>query len=139
MPKKEREQGVWKTALWCALCALGIYLVLQGVGALLVAREVVGEEQAAWLVQASAGIAALSGVLVMGRGCRSGRLLLGAGSAAGLVVVVLLCTLAAGKTAAGAPLAALSAAAAAGGLLGALVPAGGGKRRGGRHREGKGR
>ena len=63
--------------LQSALAALGVYLGLQLLGALLVARETVGEGQAGILVTASAGVAAAAGVLAMGRGCRTGRLFLG--------------------------------------------------------------
>ena len=43
MPKKESKGESGKRAAWCALCAVGIYLALQVLGALLVSREVVGE------------------------------------------------------------------------------------------------
>ena len=123
MPKKETKQGLWKTVAYCVLCALGVYLLLQFLNAALVAREVVGEAQALMLVWATAGIAVFVGVLVMGRACRTGRMLLGAGSAAGLAAVVLLCTLASGGdfSGVGKQLAGTAAAAVVGGVLAALI------------------
>ena len=50
MPKKESKGESGKRAAWCALCVVGIYLALQVLGALLVSREVVGEDRrSSWL------------------------------------------------------------------------------------------
>ena len=96
MPKKENRQELWPAAGWSALCTLGIYLGLQPLGALLVARESVGESWAAALVWGAACLAGLGGVLVMGRRCRAGRILLGALSTAGFALVLAAGTLAGG-------------------------------------------
>ena len=140
MPKKESKGESGKRAAWCALCAVGIYLALQVLGALLVSREVVGEDQAQLLVAASAALAALIGVLVIGRGCRTGRMLLGAAGAGGLILVMLTGTLAAGGFAGGAGgrLAAAAAAAAAGGTF-AAAAAGPKRKRQNRRRRGRGK
>ena len=123
MAKKENKGENGRRMLWCAACALGTYLLLQALGALLVSREVVGEDRAALLVLVSAGVAAMVGVLTMGWGCRTGRMLLGASSAGGLVLVMLVGTLAAEGFAdgAGGRLAAVAAAAAAGGIFAAVA------------------
>ena len=97
MPKKEKKQENWKTAAYCALCAIGVYLALQGLNAALIARELVGEARAAMLVWMAAGISTFLGVGIMGRKCRAGRMLLGAGGAAGWLLAVLVCTLLAGR------------------------------------------
>ena len=123
MPKKETKQELWKTAGASILCALGIYLALQFLGALLLQRQVVGEGQAPALVWVSAALALLVGVLVMGRRCTAGRLLLGAGSAMGFTLLLVLLSLAAGNNMGtmGPQLAGVSAAALVGGVLAALA------------------
>ena len=129
MQKKENRQPLWKGAAWCALCALGVYLGMQFLWAALVERGAVGEEHAQALVWASAGIAALIGVAVMGRSCRTGRMFLALGSAGALTAVVLVGTLLAGGELSerGGTLAGIGAAA----MLGAAAAAAaGGKKRG---------
>ena len=42
MAKKENKGENGRRMLWCAACALGTYLLLQALGALLVSQEVVG-------------------------------------------------------------------------------------------------
>ncbi len=123
MPKKEKKQEPWKAVGCSILCALGVYLLMQFVNALLVAREVVGEGNAATLVWVSAGLSVLTGVLVMGRGCRTGRLLIGGGSALGFALVLLLASMAAGNSLAvtGRQLIGTAATALAGGVLAALM------------------
>ena len=126
MQKKENTRSLWKTAAWCALCGLGIYLGLQFLGALLVAQEKVEEGQVGLFVALSAGAASAAGVLVMGRGCRSGRLFLGLGCAGGLGAVMFLGALLAGEATRETwmRLATTIASAAAGGILGAVAAAG---------------
>ena len=125
MPKAEKKQELWKTAGGSILCALGIYLVLQFLGALLLHRQVVGEGQSMMLVWASAAIAMLLGVTIMGRKCTAGRLLLGAGSAMGFTVLLLLLSVAAGNSMStiGPQLAGISAATLIGGVLAAMIAA----------------
>ena len=127
MPKKEAKQEIWKTAGCCALCALGVYTALQFLAAVLVAREAVGEAQAPALVLAAAGISAVVGVLVMGRACRTKRMLLGAGCGLGLGLVVALGAVIGGTLPeSGKQFAGIVAAAVGGGVLAAA--AGGGTR-----------
>ena len=82
--EKRSKAGNLETAGCCALCALGVYTALQFLAAVLVAREAVGEAQAPALVLAAAGISAVVGVLVMGRACRTKRMLLGRGVRLGI-------------------------------------------------------
>ena len=83
-------------------------------------------EQAGLFVGLSAGAASAAGVLVMGRGCRSGRLFLGLGCAGGLGAVMFLGALLAGEATRETwmRLATTIASAAAGGILGAVAAAG---------------
>ena len=123
MPKKESQQQLWRSAAYCVLCTLGIYLIMQCLNALLVAREVVGEGSTAILIWASAGIATLAGVLLMGRGWRTRRLLLGGGCALGFLLILLMCALVSGGSlgAIGGQLAETAVASLAGGTLAALI------------------
>ena len=98
-------------------------MIMQCLNALLVAREVVGEGSTAILIWASAGIATLAGVLLMGRGWRTRRLLLGGGCALGFLLILLLCALVSGGSlgAIGGQLAGTAVASLAGGTLAALI------------------
>lgn len=140
MPKKEsrqkdNRQTIGKTIVCCAMAALGVYVLLQFVNAALVSGEVIGEEKAWTLVWVSAGFAVLLGVLVLGRKCRTQRMLLGFGSALVFDAVLAALTLASGNslTDAGGPLVGVLAASLVGGLLAALA-AGGKKGHRGRRR-----
>lgn len=90
MQKKEKGPIMWKTAACCAVCAVGIYAMLQLLNAALVAREMVGEQQTGVLVWAAAAISTFIGVGTMGRKCRTGRMILGAGCVAGWLLTVLM-------------------------------------------------
>ena len=130
MPKSEKKPELWKAVGTSILCALGIYLALQFLGALLLQRQVVGEDSAPSLVWASAGIALLCGVLIMGRHCTTGRLLLGGGSALGFTLLLTLLSMTAGNPLADVArqLTGIGTSALAGGAIAALVsPKKGGK------------
>ena len=90
MQKKEKGPIMWKTAACCAVCAVGIYAMLQLLNAALVAREMVGEQQTGVLVWAAAAISTFIGVGTRGRKCRTGRMILGAGCVAGWLLTVLM-------------------------------------------------
>lgn len=123
MQKKENQQELWKTVVYCILCTFGMYLVLQCFNALLIAKELVGEDRAVVLVWVSAGVSTLAGILVMGRNWRTKRLILGALCVLGFVAALLLCALAAGGefSVMGGRLAGTAGASLAGGLLASVA------------------
>ena len=84
-----------------ALCytvpgAVAGYAALQLINALLMSKEVVGEQGSLALVAVSAAIAVFIAVSIFGRHEKRRRLLLGLGTAGFLILVQILCTLAFG-------------------------------------------
>ncbi len=132
MAKKELKKTAvrWKKVVWNILGILGGYLLLQLVNALLVTKELVGEEKGALLLCISAGVAALISSLLLLRGEQNGRLPLCLGSASGFVGILVLTALAFGEglNIAGQVIGLLLSAA-VGGLLAAVIGGGGKKKK----------
>jgi len=90
VPGKEvkKTEGSWKKVLWSIGGTLGIYLLLQLFGAVLISGEKVSVEKTALLVGLFAGIAAFVSPVIFLRREKNGRLSLCVGAGLGFVAVV---------------------------------------------------
>ena len=96
--KETKKTGIdWKKIGGSLMGTLGIYLMLQFLGAALVSGEMVGEERMEMLIGVSACAASLVSPLIALRHERSRRLVLCLASGGGFLVLVVLIALAGGS------------------------------------------